>query len=255
MNTWQIVLTVVIGLILLNAAILLFGRAKIRIICREKVKVVASVLGIRFTLISDKDKKDRAKKDLSRCHNPDRVLKKEMRRRRRLAKIARKKKRKAAKRAAQHKKKKQEKKALQVSPNLAENLSMITALIKRLYAVTRGKLDIHIRKLQIRVGTDDAAKTAILYGAILQSAAYLLQWIDTHFAHIRRKAGDMSVEADYLSDKCHAEIDITCSLYLSQILSLAIKMLFAYRNEKARADQKAAARVRKARSAQQVEKN
>lgn len=255
MNAWQIVLTVVIGLILLIAALLLFGRAKIRIVCREKVKVVASVLGIRFTLISDKEKGDRAKKDLSRCHNPDRILKKEMRRRQRLAKKARKKKLKAAKRSAQHKEQKQEKKELQPSPNLKENLAMITALLKRLYEVTRGKIDIHVRKMLIRVGTDDAAKTAILYGAILQSTAYLLQWIDTHFAHIRREAGDMSVEPDYLSDKCHAEIDITCSLYLSQILSLAIKMLVTYRGEKAKAEKKAAARVRKARSAQHVEKN
>lgn len=255
MTPLQIVLTVVIGLILLIAALLLFGRAGIRIVCRERVKVVASVLGIRFTLVSDKEKGDRAKKDLSRCHNPDRVLKKEMRRRKRLAKKARKKKLKAAKRAAQHKEKKQEKKALQPSPNLRENLAMITALVKRLYAVTKGKIDIHVRKLQIRVGTDDAAKTAILYGAILQSAAYLLSWIDTHFAHIRREAGDMSVEPDYLSDKCHAEIDITCSLYLSQVLSMAIKMLFAYRNEKAKADQKAAVRIKRSGTANKSVKN
>ena len=59
----QIVLAVLGGILLLALALLLFGNAKIRIVCREKLRVVASVCGIRFTLISDKDPKQKKPKN------------------------------------------------------------------------------------------------------------------------------------------------------------------------------------------------
>lgn len=239
MKVWQIILAVVVGLILLIVALLIFGKARIRIIYRKKVKVVLSVLGIRFTLISDKDKTDRPQKDLSRCYSPDRVLKKELRRRRRAAKKAFKKRLKAAKNSAKKAKEKQVQAALQPTPNLKENIEMITELLRRLYDEAQDRVTVNIRSLHLYVGSEDAAKTAIMYGVILQSVSYLIKWIDDHFARVRRDPKNTEIRPDYTSGKCHADVDIVCSVYLSHALGVALKMLAAYRDEKAKALQKA----------------
>lgn len=254
MNPLWIILIAFAGLILLIAALLIFGKARIRIIAREKVKVVAYILGVPLTLFNS-DKKEKKKKSLSRCHNPDRVLKKELKRRRKAAEVAAKKrekaKKKAAKKALKKKQKKEQAKALP-APNLKENLEMVAALLKKLHRVTKGKPEIHIRKLKIAVGTDDAAKTALLYGTVVQGAAYLLHWIEQSFASIHRNPDDVEIVPDYLSGKCHAEVDISCSLYLSQILGIGIKMLTAYRTERTLALKKAKKRAQKKAAAQTV---
>ena len=247
MTALWIALAAILVLNILVALILLLGNAKIHITCIQKPKVIASVLGIRFTLVSDKEPK-KAEKDLSRCRNPERALKKELRRQRKEAKKAEKKRKKAAEKAAIKAQKKKQKKALaatQPTPNLKENLTMITELVKKLYTVTRGKIKIHVKKMDISVATEDAAKTAILYGVILQSASYLLQWIDQHFTHIRREAGDMQIRANYLETKTRAEIDIICSIRLFRVLGIGLKMLSSYRKEKNIAMKKAKKRFEK----------
>ena len=246
MITLWITLAAIAGLILLIVLLLCLGVAKIRITCIQKPKVVASVFGIRFTLVSDKEPK-KAEKDLSRCRNPERALKKELRRQRKEAEKALKKKQKAAEKAARKKEKKKEKKALaatQPTPNIKENLETITALVKKLYTVTRGKIKIHVKKMDIAVATGDAAKTAMLYGVVVQGVSYLLQFMETHFTHIRREPGDMRVRADYLSAKTHAEIDIIFSIRLCRALGIGLKMLSAYRLEKRIAMKKARRRMK-----------
>ena len=244
----MIVLWIVLGIVALLALLLIFGTAKIRIVCQEKLRVVASVCGIRFTLISDKeDPPKKEAKNLARCRNPDALLKKELRRQQKEAAKAERRRKRAEKKAARKAKKKQLAAATgkaAPTPNLKENLDMILALLKKLYRETRGKIRIRFRKMHITVGTEDAAKTAILYGVIMQSAAYLLQFVESNFTHIERHDGDMTVEPDYLSTQCRADIDIICSVKLRRAIKIGIGMLFAYRNEKSKAEQKAARRLR-----------
>ena len=246
MKALWITLAAIGGLILLLILLLVLGKAKIRITCIKKPRVVLYVFGIPFTLISDKEKKEKAaSKDLSRCRNPERALKKELKRQRKEAQKAEKKKQKAAKKAARKKAKKQQKKAIaktQPQPNIKENLEMVTALVKTAHRVTHGKIGVHVKKMHLSVATGDAAQTAILYGVIVQSASYLLHWIEAHFTKFQRDPGAVQIRADYLSAKSHTEIDILLSVRISQALGIALKMLNAYQNEKAKAMQKARAR-------------
>lgn len=235
MQALWITLGAIAGLLLLLVLLLLVGKAKIHIVCVQKPKVIASVFGIRFTLISDKKKEKDATKDLSRCRNPGRALKKEWKRQRREAKKALKKQRKAREKAKRKAEKKKQKKALAAnrpSPNVLENLAMITALIKKLYLASNGKIHVHVKKMHLSVATGDAAKTAILYGVTVQSAAYLLQFIQTHFLRIHRKPQSMQIRADYLSDKSHVDIDIVVSIRLCSAIGIGIKLLLAYSTEK-----------------------
>ncbi|MBQ2735436.1 MAG: hypothetical protein IJF33_06355 [Clostridia bacterium] len=236
MQALWITLGAIAGLILLVILLLFIGKAKVHIVCVQKPKVIASVFGFRFTLVSDDKKEKDAEKDLSLCRNPKRALKKELRRQRKETKKALKKQRKAKKKALRKAEKK--KKALaeaKPSPNIPENLAMITSLIKKLYVATNGKIHVHVKKMHLSVATGDAAKTAILYGVVVQSAAYLLQFIQTHFLQIHRKPENMQIRADYLSAKSHVDIDIVISIRLCSALGIGIKLLLAHSTGKRKA--------------------
>lgn len=237
MHPLLIVLTVLGGLLLLLLLLLLLGHARVRIRCPGKaLRVTLSVCGIPFTLLSDAEKEIPDPKDLE---HPEALLRRERRRQRRAEKRAEKKRLRAREKAAKKAEQKRTQRNDQPSPNLKEKLEMILALLQLLYRETGGKLRLRVRRLHLWVGTDDAAKTAILYGAVLQSATYLLQWIDTHLLRIDRREGAMTVEPDFVSGKCHADIDLTCSIRLYTALVIGVRMLLAFQREKATAMRKA----------------
>ena len=122
---------------------------------------------------------------------------------------------------------------------------MIAVLLKRLYCETRGKISIRFRKMYIRVGSDDAAKTALLYAGILQAVSLILNLVEEKFVHVKRKDGAMEITPDYLSTTCHADIDLICSVKIYRALVIALKMLSAYDKEKGKAYRKAALREQK----------
>lgn len=249
MNPVLLTAIIFFGLILLLVLLLILGKAKIRIVCREKLRVVASVLGIRYTLISDKDPEAKKPRDLTRCLNPDRALRRELRRQRRESAKAWKKQLKAQRKAAQKAEKKQLQKQNAKSvpaPNIKEKLEMIFALLKQLYRNTNGKFRLHIRRMHIRVASDNAADTAVLYGIIMASTSCILQWLQDHFIPILRKEGSMQIQADYLSEKPQVDIDMTCSIRLYRALGIVIRMMIAYGREKRLSYQKANRRTKKA---------
>ena len=129
------------------------------------------------------------------------------------------------------------------SPNLKENLDVILALLKKLYERTHGKVKIRVRRMHILVGTDDAAKTAITYGVILQSASYILSFIEQKFTHIAYREGDISIAPDYVSGHMSADIDITASIKIRRAIRLGLAILLAYFKESRAAKQKALLRT------------
>lgn len=243
----MIVLWIVLAIIALIALIILFGNVGIRIVCREKLRVVASVCGIPITLVSDKEPKEQAPRDLAKCRNPKRALKKELKRQKKEAKKAEKRRLKAEQRAAKKAERKAEAAAQNLpTPNLKENLDMIVALIKKLYRETNGRIRIRVRRLHITVGTDDAAKTAILYGVAVQAVSYIVGIIDQGFNRIRRKDGDMTVTPDYVSGHSTADIDLICKVKIRRLIGSGLRMLMAYRKERGRALKRAALRQKAA---------
>ena len=256
MNPLTLILWILGGILLLILLLILFGSARIRIVCREKVRVVLYVCGIPITMVSDKPKKKDLPKELKDCNNPEAILRREKRRlqkaEKKAAKKEEKKKQKAALKAQkkkQRQKQHQEGKKKQKDPSkptLSENLSMIVALLKKLYQVTNGKFRLRVYRLHILVGTDDAAKTAILYGATVQSVSYILQWLQTHFIPIRRRPGAMTIDADFVSGKTSADIDLCCSIKFRRAIVMAVRMLMAFLKEKDAVDKKVKARLAEA---------
>ena len=56
MKPYEIVILAVVGFLALISSLLILGKAKVRIVCREKLRVVLYVLGIPITLVSDRKK-------------------------------------------------------------------------------------------------------------------------------------------------------------------------------------------------------
>ena len=241
MNVLWIVLGILFGLILLVAFLFFFGKVRLRIrYINGKLQTKAYVCGIPFNLLEDEEEVE--KKNLSRCRNPERALKKELKRQKRAAKRAyreevRKKKRIAKRALARHRNQRRVPKT-----GLKEDLQVIWEILKTFRERTRGRILIRVRKMQIRVGSEDAAKTAILYGVILQSVSCILEWIDKSYNTIHRNDGDMEIVPDYLSDSCRATVDIECSMYISQFLEMFINLMMT-REEKPDPNEKAAQKL------------
>ena len=250
MTVLFIILGIIFGPLLLISLLIFIGKIKVRIIFNGELSVIVSAFGIRYTVMSPKKKWKKEHPKLSKCPHSDRALQKEWKRQRKRAIKAERKRSQAALKAKQkqiEKRKKQHEKKAQASkdipsPNLKENLEIILALLKKLGKVTQRKFHIHVRRMHLYIGTDNAADTAILYGVIVQSASYLLQWINDHAIPIHRKKDSMIIQPDYLASSCRADVDIICSVRLRSVVSIGVRMLFTFFKERKRANEKAIAR-------------
>ena len=241
-----ITILIILGVILITAVLLFFlGNASIRIISQDQLRVLISVCGIRFTVYPSKKDQPQKPKNLAQCRNPEAVLKRELRRQQRAAEKAARKKIRAAKRAAKRDEKKIgiPKKYCPV-PNLKENLEMVLELAKKLVRKTRGKVKIRINELHIRVATNDAAHTALLYGVVIQLVSYLIGYVERHYTSIERHDGDLAVEPDYTTSDCSASIDLVFTAKIWRAVKIIIEMVDAYDQEKKRTYRKAALRER-----------
>ncbi len=241
MNGLLITLSVIGGIVVLLLLLLFLGSVRVRLSINGDVTVQVSVLGIRKKLLP-RPKPQEKLRDVAGCRHPERLLRKEEKRRQKAAEKAEQKRlREEQKRAAKEAAKKSAPTA--PVPNLKENLDMILSLLKRAYALTKGRIRITFRRFHLRVATGDASQTAILYGVIVQTAAYLLQWTEDHFNHVRRRDGDMTVEADFVSPKSTADLDLRISVRLFRAVRIGVGMLRAFRAERRRARRRAAKRV------------
>lgn len=248
--TALITILIILGVILVSAVLIFFfGNAKIRVLTKDQIRVVASVCGIPFTIYPDKKDSQKKPRNLARCRNPEAILRRELRRQERAKAKAERKKERAARRAAKRSEKKIgiPQKYCPV-PNIKENLEMVLALLKKFYYKTRGKVRIRINKLHIRVSADEAAHTAILYGIVTQLLHTIVTYVENNYALLEGRDENISVNPDYVSTECSADVDIVFSAKIWRALFIFIEMVDAYDAEKKIAYRKAALRKREKRN-------
>lgn len=242
---------IIIGVILIAAVLILFvGNAKLRIISDENdLRVVASVCGVPFTLYPEKKKAPKKPKNLAKCRNPQAVLRRELKRQQRAKDKAERKKKRAAERAAKRSEKKIgiPQKYCPV-PNLKENLEMVLALLQKFYQKTKGKIRIRIKKLHIRVASDDAAHTALLYSVVAQLIIFMMEYVEQKYTAVEYKEGDLTVNPDYTASESSANVDVFFSTKIWRAILIFIDMMEAYDAEKKVAYRKAALRNREKRN-------
>ena len=245
MTALWIILGAFAGLLLLISLLLFFGKAGVRIQYDGKLKVTAYVFAIPISL-AGKEKEENAPKNLARCRNPERVLKKELKRQKKAAKKAYQKALEKKKRAAQHALQKEQEKANQPSLGIHDHLGIILEILKVLRSGTKGRIRVRIRQIRIRIATGDAAKTAILYGAVLQSASYLIEWVNNRVCRVCRKSDALEIIPDYLGTSSSAHVNIHCSMRIFQLAMLAFHLFNTHKEETEKAVRRAKTKARTA---------
>ena len=102
-------------------------------------------------------------------------------------------------------------------------IERITRILSRLFDRLPDVLTLKTRRVIVTVGTDDAAKTALLYGAVSTGLAALLEVIDRAIATV--KTGDrdvVDVRADFVGGKTTFDINILLVLHLFTYLKFRI---------------------------------
>ena len=210
---------IVFGCILFVFWLIGMIRANIEVCYSDSVRVAIKVCGMRFVITPKKKKvpklsdftpkkyrkkleKDEAARLKAEAKKAEKQAKKE-------AQKAEKKKAAEAKKnaAAQAKAKGQtesdgskKKKKME----LADIIGWVYVGLDALKALGKsfGKhFEIEAVKMKIAVGTEDAAQTAILYGIIVQMAAYLVEGLSAITNFRCRNREEMEIRADFLSDK------------------------------------------------------
>lgn len=91
-------------------------------------------------------------------------------------------------------------------------------------------LNIKIKRLHITVATDNAASTAVLYGAVCGGVTALLDIMGGSLNLNYAKDAIVSVEPDFTKTKTKALVDITFSFRTWQLLDIIIRSAWKYYN-------------------------
>jgi hypothetical protein len=114
------------------------------------------------------------------------------------------------------------------SPTLLENLGMIKEVLAVFLKAFAKKLKVKLARIHVKVATDDAAQTAILYGAVSGSIALIVELIDSYTNLSRLGKRSIIVESDFLSDRSEADISISLSISVFDAISVLLKSAFRY---------------------------
>lgn len=104
----------------------------------------------------------------------------------------------------------------------------VTELVKVFLSRFGRHLYIKVRRLVIIVGSEDAATTAILYGAVCGAVQCLLELFHNCLNIRFVRSTDIRVEPDFTALKPQAEVDITFSVRVWQIFDMLIRTGLAY---------------------------
>lgn len=216
----MLALKIISGIILALLLILLL-RVKISVISKgEDVRLYLRILGIPIKLFPKKPKKEKIRlKD----YTP-----------RGLRRAQKKKDKKALKEALKEKHEVSE----EEKPPLSETVSTVTALVKKIITRFFRHLRIDVTKIAISVGTPDAAKTGILYGAVCQGVAYLMEILDKITNVKKTRKTEVSVSADFVSGKTRADINLSFSLTVWQALDILTGAVIEYIKNKVNPNKK-----------------
>lgn len=135
----------------------------------------------------------------------------------------------AAEQKPEKQKKQKSKKSAKPDKKEKQSIEDIVALVKLLIEIAKKVLEktwryirIKIERYDITVGTDDAAKTAFIYGGVSQATSYLFTLLDetAHF-RVKRKA-PVNVGVDFLAAETRANVQMDFCLRLWHILSIGL---------------------------------
>ena len=226
----------VLGSILLFFVLLLSLPITLTLTYRESVELRVKLLFFRVLRIPRGQRK-RGPRSMS-AKKAKRIQEKRSQKQQKKADAAKQKRQaKEAKKKAKKAKKKKER-----MPEILDLLRLITELIGVVVKKLLKSVRIHLKRLKVTVATEDAASTAVAYGAVTGILSTLLPLIQSvkHVTFPREK--DLAVDIDFLSDSPSMDLELSLTLRVGHILGLAIGALVTFVKHKLKVDQKKAAR-------------
>ena len=114
------------------------------------------------------------------------------------------------------------------SESIVDKLNTIRDILSILSESFHKHLHVKLSKIYVRVATGEAAKTAILYGAISTAVACIIAVIDdiTNLKPI--KDSSVSVEPDFLSEKTKIKLNISLYMSIAGIISVLMSSFIKY---------------------------
>ena len=211
-------LNVLIGIILFFAFLLsIRGRVILEMDGEGELYLAVKILFFTIRIAPSKDPKPVKIKD----YTPDKHKKRLRKNYQNYLKKQEKKKQKdAEKKAKKEKKKAEAEKEKQPKRSILDWLNLATSVLKVLFEKFFKHLRIKVAKLHINVATGDAASTAILYGVVIQSVAYIIEILNSVTNLNGLKKADIAVNADYLSESTSVEMKFVFSLRVWHLFSI-----------------------------------
>ena len=195
---------IIIFSIIVLLALLLSLKITLRITYEDSLRVYLKVFFVKTRLYPSKKKEKKYPHSMSK-------------------RKARKIKDSLQKKSKPKKKKKKEEKPIEKN-DLISIVSITTNFVKNFISTFTRAVRVKFSRMHITVASEDAATTAILYGAITQSVNVLFPLIDNIKSVKKLPSGkELSVRADFLTDKPTVDIDI--NLYVR--VGGALKALFS----------------------------
>lgn len=207
-----------IGLYILCGVILFFAlllslKANVRLEFKDSLTLSISVLFIKIN-ISPAKKKPINYKEYTYEKHQKRLRKKYQAYLKKLEKKRIKSEKKAQKKAERKAETAEQKKARKNAPkrSVADWIDIAVGVLAMFFNKFFRHLHIKVARLKVNVATGDAASTAIAYGAIVQSVAYLIEMLDRITNVDGLKKAEIEVIPDYLSEKTTLDLCFVFSL-------------------------------------------
>lgn len=223
---------IVIGCILGFFVLLFCVRVRVNIKMKDELKLSVIAFGVKIKILPKKPKKYNLKKyTLKKIQKRDE--KAALKAKKKEEAKAKKKKEKEEKKKAAKALTKEQKKAIKAKkkasrPPIPDMISLFKEVIGLFFGTFFSKLHFHVAKIKIKVGSSDAATTAVLHGAICAALGPTLVFIDRHSNLHTKRNYIIYIEPDFTSDKIDMDIDLGLSLSLGGVLSAAIKAGFKF---------------------------
>ena len=192
---------------------LLSLKANVRLEFKDELILSISVLGIKIKILPGKEKPIDYK---------EYTYEKHQKRLRKKYEAYLKKQEKKAQKAEAKKKKKDERKAetpeqkkarkAQPKRSIGDWINIAVGVLAVFFEKFSRHLHIKIARLKVNVATGDAASTAIMYGAVIQSVAYVIELLGRITNVDRLEKAEIEVNPDYLSEKTTLDLCFVFSL-------------------------------------------
>ena len=224
-------LLLAIPLAIIALIVLLFVRAKVTIEINEIFSLWISFLGMKFKLLPKKPKKYNI-----RDYTPKKIAKRDAIAAKKAAKKAEADAKKKAEKAAKKRKKKalknkmtakekREARAEQRSklPHVSDIFDLFLEVIQLLTSNFAKKFHFHVIRIRVKVGSEDAAKTALLTSAISIALEPLMIFIDRNSNLHGLKNADIDISPDYLSEEISYDVKLAFSMSLGSLIYVLLR--------------------------------